>query len=430
MRVLQVREQSRILLTPEGPLSEEEVEFLFRLDETRRQEGTEPLFEWHYRHYIRTRSVTGVIQIPGLQLEILPHVEYEEEVFVPQRAQQNFLVMLHLSGLLPFPWQHLANVSTLQLPLLETWMYLFAEGLFREFQRGLPRDFRTEEKPSTYIRGKLQISRQIRESPGRYLPHYTAFSAMVENTPLNQLLKAATRLLLPLCRFQATRQYLRTLLSILEPVADLPPEHLQHLPIHLDRRFQRFAPYVAFAQLVLRQRTPGIRTGEVFTFSLLFPMERVFEQFVAAFLRKHLHHLFPFPPTLEVQSRHPALLDNTKHPATYVQPDIVLEWDEGKRTVLDTKWKHLTPRTPLLPERDDLHQMMAYSLFLQPEETILLYPAHRGLQGQSYRLATFPERKLTLAFLPLAADMMHTFEPLQETLQTLLSLSGEARGDA
>ena len=53
-----------------------------------------------------------------------------------------------------------------------------------------------------------------------------------------------------------------------------------------------------------------------------------------------------------------------------IRPDIILE-KEGKKYVLDTKWKILDEASP---SDDDLKQMYVYNLYFNSERSILLYP--------------------------------------------------------
>ena len=54
----------------------------------------------------------------------------------------------------------------------------------------------------------------------------------------------------------------------------------------------------------------------------------------------------------------------------YLQPDLVLRY-QGKRTVLDTKWKMLAKAQPSM---EDLRQLFVYAQFFGAEKSVLLFP--------------------------------------------------------
>ena len=76
--------------------------------------------------------------------------------------------------------------------------------------------------------------------------------------------------------------------------------------------------------------------GSEVALALLFPMEKVFESFIAARFRKHLGTGI----NIRTQDNRYSLFDSPSR-AFALRPDIVLEFD-GRTIVLDTKWKLLT----------------------------------------------------------------------------------------
>ena len=75
-------------------------------------------------------------------------------------------------------------------------------------------------------------------------------------------------------------------------------------------------------------------------------------------------------------------------PLFNLQPDAVIEpppaGENGPPTVLDTKWKRLTPHKPscertLGVDQSDVYQMLAYARAYGAGRLILLYPWHKAL---------------------------------------------------
>jgi 5-methylcytosine-specific restriction enzyme subunit McrC len=121
----------------------------------------------------------------------------------------------------------------------------------------------------------------------------------------------------------------------------------------------------------------------------LVDMARLFESFVAQWLKSHL------PPHLRVQPQEKIEIDEAGNVS--FQADLVIyEVQSGAvRYVLDTKYKNVAGPSP-----DDIAQVTAYAHFKQSPEAILIYPApHRHLHIQRSQIRV---RSLTFA---LAGDL-------------------------
>jgi len=109
--------------------------------------------------------------------------------------------------------------------------------------------------------------------------------------------------------------------------------------------------------------------GSKVALALLFPMEKVFESFVAAKLRK----LISRDINMRTQDTTYSLFYRPRR-AFALRPDIVLEF--GERTVvMDTKWKLLsdTDRNSGISQ-SDMYQMYAYGKKYGADRIVLLYP--------------------------------------------------------
>ena len=71
MRRISVPEYGRI---PVSDLSPDEIRRLRTFDESRGASAPS-VFDWRFRQYIRPLNLVGVVQVPGLQVEILPKID-------------------------------------------------------------------------------------------------------------------------------------------------------------------------------------------------------------------------------------------------------------------------------------------------------------------------------------------------------------------
>ena len=114
--------------------------------------------------------------------------------------------------------------------------------------------------------------------------------------------------------------------------------------------------------------------------ALLFPMERIFESYVAAVLRRHLDSK---QYRVHVQAKGKYLFELPRKQFA-LRPDLVIEdLNSGERTVSDTKWKLLSPQWHNYGiSQADMYQMYAYQKEYAAKQTVLLYPDCEAMAGQ------------------------------------------------
>jgi 5-methylcytosine-specific restriction enzyme subunit McrC len=108
--------------------------------------------------------------------------------------------------------------------------------------------------------------------------------------------------------------------------------------------------------------------GDSDYFSFLVPMERVFEEFIAGFIRSHFSGLQP-----EVQSVYELARAEGKR-VFGIKNDI---WLPGSSVILDTKYKCIDSRPQDIfsqINQGDIYQMIAYAIRRNSTEVHLLYP--------------------------------------------------------
>ena len=102
-----------------------------------------------------------------------------------------------------------------------------------------------------------------------------------------------------------------------------------------------------WTEIFLRGESFTSFAGKSRAMALLFPMEKLFEAYVAENVKKYFSERF----TVKIQAQEKFLFDEPRKFG--LKPDIILENDD-ERIILDTKWK-------LEPTESDMYQMFAYA---------------------------------------------------------------------
>ena len=320
---------------------------------------------------LKAGQVVGILSVPGRTVEILPKIDSDGDE--DNGAVRAALVrMLAVALDLRIAEGDLAALDTQRNDLLELLVRLFAERLLAAVRRGLPRRYVAREEDLRLLRGKLDVTRQITHLAARPDRLACRFDELSEDTPLNRVLKAAVSRLARLARTAANARLLAELAARFEFVGDSP--HPLREPVRLDRTNAAFHDLHRLARLFLEGDWQSTASGRAAGFTLLFPMNVLFEAFIGRCLERALARQ-PVRVRLQARGRH-ALTGADGHPLFALRPDAVIEKAKDA-VILDTKWKELDPgkdKETLGVAQSDVYQMLAYAQSYDPSRLILLYP--------------------------------------------------------
>lgn len=307
----------------------------------------------------------GVVEVPGLTLEILPKTEALPDG--AERWRRVLLEILRATGQLPTSIS-VAALATRPLRLLDVYVRLLLRECEGLLHAGLVKQYRLTEGNRPALKGQLRFAEHLRYNLVHQERFYVRHQTYDPNTPLNALLRMALQLVTEVVTNAALRSRAATLLlawpatSVVPVPATFP---------RLGRRTLRYRPALELALLLLRRLHPDVRAGRTEAVALLFEMHRLFETYVARQLQRAARHWS-------------GVVVKTQDSADFwgnvtIRPDIVVSRDsqdsrDKQVVVLDTKWK--VPKNDR-PSADDLQQLYAYCHLWHAPEGWLVYPATR-----------------------------------------------------
>ena len=307
---------------------------------------------------LKAQQVVGILTVPGITVEILPKVDGDDGAVRAALVQ----MLAVARGIRPDPGD-LAAIDTQRHDLVELLIRLFADRLLAGVRRGLPQRYIPHKEDLGLLRGALNVKRQFTSLMTR--PDLVAcrFDEMSEDTPLNRVFKAAVTRLANLTGMWENHRRLMELLARLDNVAT-SASPLQESVV-LDRTNTAFHDIHPLAVLFLSGHWQQTATGRAWGFSLLFPMNDLFEEFVGRSLKKALG-----ADRVRLQHQRSAL----NPPRHGLRPDMVVDV-HGQPVILDTKWK----RPEDAPSRADVNQMLVYGQAYGAARVILVYPWHEAV---------------------------------------------------
>ncbi|MNN33085.1 5-methylcytosine-specific restriction enzyme subunit McrC [compost metagenome] len=183
------------------------------------------------------------------------------------------------------------------------------------------------------------------------------------------MIKSTIRFLQKVCSSSKLQKDLYTLSAAFESVEFSADYTQDFAKITDDRNMSEYATILQWCRVFLYRNsfTPFIGSGVAY--ALLFPMEKVFESYVAGQLKKRLSH-----PKYSLMTQHRLhhLYDEPEQ-RFLLKPDIVVACDGGT-VVLDTKWKMLSPDGNHGISQSDMYQAYAYHKKYTALTVILVYP--------------------------------------------------------
>ncbi len=324
------------------------------------------------RELLRFKNHVGILQTAdGTQFEILPKVTKNEH---PVMARQSLLKMLQSVTDLPFHRLSQAHLNHAPQPLWEIFISAFIQEMEQIMRQGLARNYQTIETEQSFVRGKWLPHRQNLLHPESLFTAYDEFKADI--LP-NRLLKTCILFVAKHSRYLPNQIRLRQLRFALEDVSlSIHPQTDFSRLEKSDRRFDRYTRALQWAKVLLNQQSWATAGTDV-NDSLLFPAERLFENYVARGAKRYLsHHEVSYQDNM-----HFLVDDHSGKRRFHLRPDLVIR-KGAKTSVVDMKWKWIEPKAPNYGiDQGDLYQLYAYGRKYKADALFLIYPAHEDFQA-------------------------------------------------
>jgi 5-methylcytosine-specific restriction enzyme subunit McrC len=325
-------------------------------------------------------NFVGVLETPcKTRIEILPKTSTRD--CNPQTARKILIKMLSRVENLKLEEFEQSHLQLLKQPLYELLISHFLKAVSRLVRQGIRNEYQRIERESPYLKGQLQVTKQLRQRPGRQHHFHVSHDIYNANRAENRLLHSSLKLVLKWASSSANQRLARELLFVFNDI-DLSTNYALDFRLWKDDRgLAHYRALKPWCELILSYQSPVAMAGNHGGLSFLFPMEQLFERYVAKQLQKQL------PPSLKLREQVSSHC-LTHHNGTdwfRLRPDIVI-YDKSKVvTVMDTKWKLLDASLNTTRDKYNLNQADMYQLFAYGEnylkgqgELYLIYPKHIG----------------------------------------------------
>lgn len=323
---------------------------------------------------ITAKNYVGIITMKdGTTIEILPKVRSAIDDDVSGKRTKRLLIdMLKTLRDSPYKALQMSNVNIEKMNIFEIFVRMFLDEVFFIVKRGLKCSYETVEENATFFRGKMKFSQQIKLNHSHKERSYVEYDAFTANRPENRLLKATLQYLYRHSLSSKNRNDIKVLLNSFVEVdasIDYKGDFEKYAP---DRNMKDYTTAFLWSRVFLMGKSFTSFAGSEVALALLFPMETLFESYIAALLKKKLSST-QFSVSAQDKSYH--LFDEPSK-KFLMKPDIVVKRKADNTVfIMDTKWKVLSEaKANYGISQADMYQMYAYQKKYEAENITLLYP--------------------------------------------------------
>nr|WP_298444528.1 McrC family protein [uncultured Ferrimonas sp.] len=359
---------------------------------------------------IQVKNYVGVVFTPtGEHIEILPKIgrKAANQEEAEARSRDTLLLMLQHLGSFRHISANQASVANKRMPLLEVFIQQFLQSVNRLIKRGLKSDYLSQQDNLSVQKGKLLVAQQLRHNIVNKHKFYVEFDKYMLNRPANRLIATALQKVGSYTKLPSNQKLLRELKFAFVDVPTSKSVSHDIAALKLDRGMHDYHGPLEWVKLILAGFSPLSMKGDTNSLSLLFPMESVFESYVASVLRSQLEGR----AALQTQAQSKYLVRHEKQRKFQLKPDLLIKPNLGGDIVLDTKWKLLDLNEHNYGvSQSDLYQMFAYGhKYLGGKgDLYLIYPSHDGFKSalpSAFEFNDLGSESLRLWIVPFATAL-------------------------
>jgi 5-methylcytosine-specific restriction enzyme subunit McrC len=322
---------------------------------------------------LTAKNYVGVITTKdGTTVEILPkiskkNIDNKDEC---DKVKKIFFKMLKIVYNINSKTSNLSKLDTTRSNLLEIFIKMFLDEVNILAKQGLKSAYVPVQENERFVKGKLLFPQNIKYNSvlkHRFFVQYDNFSI---NRPENKLIKSVLNFITTISKDSRNRQNALKLLSFFSGV-DLSVNYEKDFSLCKNgRSVNHYKNALNWCKIFLKRESFTSFSGKDIAFALLFPMEKVFESYVATMFRKYIGE----DVKIKTQDKSYYLFTNPKK--FLLKPDIVLSKKGCNPIVIDTKWKLLNSDSDKNYgiSQADMYQMYAYGKKYGAEKVVLIYP--------------------------------------------------------
>jgi restriction endonuclease hincII family protein len=314
------------------------------------------------------QNFVGTIPLDDIQIEILPKIPLVENNIEAEKIR--FLEILQSIDYFKEKIFSNSKIEITDTSILEIFIHLFIEEVEKIIKKGLIYRYVDKNENFNVFKGKLDINNHIKYNFSHKEKFFMKFDEFSVDSLENITIKLTIQKLKKISVNLKNKENLNKIGHYFENVSILDGsiENLKYLTF--DRMNDYYKNAIQWTKIFLNNQSSSIfstNNGEIP--SILFPMETIFENYIANKLVNIIQEKSYNQLAIKVQDNSCSIfssisLNNVKidNNILRIRPDIVIKNKDAKEIfILDTKWKILNKLDDKFKiSTEDVYQMLAY----------------------------------------------------------------------
>lgn len=318
------------------------------------------------RNGIEFCNYVGVIQVGGIQIEVLPKLDNNDADTNIWR--DNLISMLRVAGMFNVDAPSRGMLSLKPNSILELYFELFITEVEYLIRTGLVKQYRRQTQNQTSLKGALDFPNHLSKNLVHKERFYTRSSVYDHEHIWHRILRQAIDLIRAISQSADIHNRIEALNLNFPELSPIRINQQTFDGLVYSRKTEAYRTAIEIAKLLLLRFHPDLAKGTNNVLALMFDMNLLWESFVYHSLRKQfIKHSVPY--TIRAQAS--KLFWSSDRYRKTLRPDMIIE-SKDKRIVLDTKWKDVSGKGP---SSSDLQQLFAYSQLFCSSQNALVYPS-------------------------------------------------------
>lgn len=270
------------------------IEFIHAFDSSNEESDVLDFIKIGYKRKVGEtvsfKNYVGIIQIKNnYQIQILPKINFAKGK--QDETKKVFIKML--SSMKDFPSKIFtnANLKVDQMSLYEIFINIYLQEVQRLVKRDLKSYYVKQSNNLSTFKGKLDVVQHLKYNLVHKERFYVEFDEYQINRPENKIVKATLLKLKKLTTSFENSKEIRQLLIAFEQVQPSINYDKDFSRIIIGRNNKDYKNLINWSKVFLKNKSFTSFAGTESVKALLFPMEKVFESFIAKNVKKTFSNL-------------------------------------------------------------------------------------------------------------------------------------------
>ncbi|MBO8161879.1 MAG: McrC family protein [Thermosipho sp. (in: Bacteria)] len=351
---------------------------------------------------IKAKNYVGTIVFNnGLIIEILPKIytfqDHKDRHASDGDIKKLVIEMIRTLKNSSFKKLNFAKLKTYKMPLFEVFINMFLDELELLVKKGLKSDYVTISENKNVLKGKLMLPQHLYYNFAHKERFYVQYDEYLKDRAENRIIKTTLVLLFQIPKSSYTQKRIYRFLSEFDKVSISVNVDTDLAKCKIDRTMKHYETILEWCKLFLKKQSFTNYKGTGNALAILFPMEKLFEGYIAHAIKKS--SIFE-EYMIYTQHKRYYLIEEPR--MFLLKPDIVLQHIQKPEViVMDTKWKKLIndERKNYGISQSDIYQMYAYGKKYNAKKVVLIFPVNEEIYHKReirFKYSTYGDKELEL----------------------------------